>query len=393
MFQNILEYLRNIDWIKISSMAGLSLLVVAGQILFYKLIKNLFKKKINPFIINKGRNNFKGIKIRNYTILTPARLLHIGFFVSRTMMYAILLVSFYISVTLLFVIYPGTRHFANTLFHGLMDPFLSIVNGIIAYIPNLLRIIVIVIVTRYLIKFLGLVMKEIEEGRLVISGFYPDWVPATFNLFRFLAYTFMVILIFPLLPDSETAVFRGVSVFLGVLLSLGSTTIISNTVAGLVLTYMRSFKLGDRVKVGDVIGDVVEKTPFAVRLQTNKKEIVTVPNGTLLSSNVVNYSTSGDEKNGVILYMPVTVCYDVPWRRAVEIIVEAARKTNGVLNEPAPFVLVKNLGNDATDMELNIYTNEPEDQPRIFSEINKNLIDLFETDGIDVTVPKLVSIK
>jgi small-conductance mechanosensitive channel len=307
-------------------------------------------------------------------------------------MYAILLISLYISITLLFSIYPGTRNVATALFRGLLTPFLSIIQSFIAYIPNLLSIIVIVVVTRYLIKFLRFVMKEIEEGRLVVRGFYPDWAPATFNLIRFLSYAFMVILIFPLLPDSDSAVFRGVSVFLGVLFSLGSTTVISNTVAGLVLTYMRSFKLGDRIKIGDVVGDVVEKTPFAVRIQTNKKEIVTVPNSTLLSSNVVNYSTSGDEKHGVIIFMPVTVCYDVPWRRAVDLITEAAKKTEGVLQTPAPFVLVKNLGNDASDMELNVYTNEPENQPRIFSELNNNIRDLFEANGISMPVPKLVSV-
>jgi small-conductance mechanosensitive channel len=390
MFTTILRYLKEIDWINISYMAGLTLAVVAGQVVFYSLVRKLFKKIINPFIINKSQHDFKGIKFLNYTLLTPGRLLHIGFFLSRCTMYAIYIISFYISLTLLFGIYPGTRGWAWALLHGLLNPFLSIVHSFVAYIPNLLRIAVIVAVTHYFVKILKFVSKEIATNRLVVPGFYPDWAYATFNLLRFLAYAFMVILIFPLLPDSETAVFRGVSVFLGVLFSLGSTTIISNVVAGLVLTYMRSFKLGDRVKVGEVLGDVVEKTPFAVRIKTSKKEVVTVPNGTLLSSNVVNYSTSGDEKNGIILYMPVTVCYDVPWRRAVELIVEAARKSEYVLDNPSPFVLVKNLGNYATEMELNIYTNEPEKQPSIFSELNKNIRDIFEQNGINMTVPLLL---
>jgi small-conductance mechanosensitive channel len=389
MFQSVLEYLSGFDWVNISRMVGLSLVVVTGQIFFYSLIRKLFKKKINPFITNKSHDDFKGIKLRNYTLLTPARLLHIGFFFSKLSMYAILIVSFYISITLLFSIYPGTRNFALTLLHGLIDPFLSIIKSFIAYIPNLLRIAVIVAVTHYLVKFMKFFSKEIEAKRMVISGFYPDWARATFNLLRFLAYAFMMILIFPLLPDSETAVFRGVSVFLGVLFSLGSTTVISNVVAGLVLTYMRSFKLGDRVKVGEVLGDVVEKTPFAVRIKTSKKEVVTVPNGTLLSSNVVNFSTSGDEKSGIILYMPITVSYDIPLRNAIELITKAALKTEDVLGNPAPFVLVKNLGNYATELELNIYTNEPEKQPRIFSDINGNIRDLFEQNGISMTTPAL----
>jgi small-conductance mechanosensitive channel len=389
MFTTFLGYLKEIDWVSISYMVGLSIAVLAGQVVFYLLVRKLFKKAINPFIINKSQHDFKGIKFLNYTLLTPVRLLHIGFFFSRCAMYAVYIISFYISLTLLFGIYPGTRGWAWALLHGLLNPFLSIVHSFVAYIPNLLRIAVIVAVTHYFVKIMKFISKEIDANRLVIPGFYSDWAHATFNLLRFLAYAFMVILVFPLLPDSDTAVFRGVSVFLGVLFSLGSTTIISNVVAGLVLTYMRSFKLGDRVKVGDVLGDVVEKTPFAVRIKTSKKEVVTVPNGTLLSSYVVNYSTSGDEKNGIILYMSITVGYDVPWRRAVELIIEAARKSEDVLDNPAPFVLVKNLGNNASEMELNIYTNEPERQPSIFSEINKNVRDLFEQNGISMAVPQL----
>jgi len=386
----ILDYIKEIDWLYIASRAGLTLAVVAGQTVIYLMVKKLFKKIINPFILNKSQHYLKDIKFLNYTLLNSARMLRIGFFVSRCTMYAIYIISFYISLALLAFIYPGTRGWAWALLHGLLDPFLSILHSFVAYIPNLLQIAVIIAVTHYFVKIMKFVSKEIEAKRLVLPGFYPDWAHATFNLLRFLSYAFMVILIFPLLPDSETAVFRGVSVFLGILFSLGSTTVISNVVAGLVLTYMRSFKLGDRVKVGEVLGDVVEKTPFAVRIKTSKKEVVTVPNGTLLSSNVVNYSTSGDEANGIILYMTVTVCYDVPWRKAAELIVEAARKSKYVLDNPSPFVLVKNLGNYACEMELNIYTNEPEKQPSIFSELNKNIRDIFEQNGINMTVPLLL---
>ncbi|MDR2594330.1 MAG: mechanosensitive ion channel family protein [Fibromonadaceae bacterium] len=390
MFTEISDYLKEIDWLYIASRIGLALVVVVGQVVFYLMVQKLFKKIINPFIENKSGHYLKDIKVLNYTLLNSARLLHIGFFVSRCVMYASYIISFYISLALLAFIFPVTRDWAWALLHGLIDPFLSIIRGFVAYIPNLLQIAVIVAVTHYFVKIMRFVSKEIAAERLVLPGFYPDWAHATFNLLRFLSYAFMVILIFPLLPDSETAVFRGVSVFLGVLFSLGSTTVISNVVAGLVLTYMRSFKLGDRVKVGEVLGDVVEKTPFAVRIKTSKKEVVTVPNGTLLSSNVVNYSTSGDEKNGIILYMTVTVCYDVPWRKAAELIIEAARKSEYVLDNPAPFVLVKNLGNYACEMELNIYTNEPEKQPSIFSELNKNIRDIFEQNGINMTVPLLL---
>ncbi|GHV14102.1 hypothetical protein AGMMS49938_09660 [Fibrobacterales bacterium] len=395
MIQSFFDYFRNVDWAYMSRLAGLSLLVIVGQIVFYNIVVHFFKKKVFPFIADRSRHHFNGIKFRGYAILTPARLLTIGFFTAKTVLYTILALSFYTSLTLLFVIHPGTRNFAYKLVHAILDPLLSILHGFIAYTPNLLRIAIIVAVTHYLLKFVKFIMSEIENKRLIVKGFYPDWAHATLNLFRFLGYAFMLVLIFPLLPDSETSAFKGVSVFFGVLLSLGSTTVIANLIAGFVLTYMRSFKLGDRVKVGEVLGDVVEKTPFAVRIQTSKKEIVTVPNGTILSSNVVNFSTNADaeERNGVILYMDVTVCYDVPWRKAIELLTAAALKTEFVMETPAPFVNAKNLDNDASIMELNIYTQYPELQPKIFSDLNKNIRDLFEGEGISLTVPRLVSLQ
>jgi small-conductance mechanosensitive channel len=387
---SITQYFASVDWWGVSRMAALTVAVLAAQYLIYRLVYSLLHNKFDRKVVARKADWFRGIKVRHYQLLSPERETLTVLWLSRALRYAIYAVQVYVTLLLLFSIYPATESLAHALLMGILNPLLSLGGAFVDYFPNLLRIVVIVAVVHYFVKFLKFVMKEVGTGRLVIPGFYADWAHATFNLLRFLSYAFMVVMIFPLLPESETAAFKGVSVFLGLLFSLGSTTVIANLVAGMVITYMRSFKMGDRVKVGEVLGDVVAKTPFAVRVQTSKKEVVTVPNVSILNSNVTNFSTSADEDHGVILYMPVTVCYDVPWRKSVELLTKAALSAKGVLASPPPFVLAKELGNDAAVMELNLYTRDPEEQPRIFSEINENIRDLFEAEGISMTVPRLV---
>ena len=117
----------------------------------------------------------------------------------------------------------------------------------------------------------------------------------------------MFVLIFPYLPGSDSDIFKGVSVFIGILFSLGSSTAIANMVAGLVITYMRPFKIGDRVKIAETTGDVVEKTLLVTRIRTPKNEIITIPNSSILSGNTVNFSSAADEK-GLIIHTAPAMC-------------------------------------------------------------------------------------
>jgi small-conductance mechanosensitive channel len=149
---------------------------------------------------------------------------------------------------------------------------------------------------------------------------------------------------------------------------------------------MRSFKIGDRIKVGEAFGDVVEKTLFVVRLQTVRKEVITIPNSTILSSNIVNYSIAANEQ-GVILFQEVTICYDITWERVTKLLIEAAIKTEHVQPDPAPFVLTRELGNNAVTYQINIYTKRPDLQARIYSELNRYILEIFQRDGIEMVTP------
>lgn len=156
----------------------------------------------------------------------------------------------------------------------------------------------------------------------------------TFHIVRFLLYAFMIAMIYPYLPGSQSGVFQGISVFVGLIVSLGSSTVIGNIIAGLVITYMRPFKMGDRIKLNDTTGDIIEKTPLVTRIRTPKNEVVTVPNSFIMSSHTVNYSTSAREYGLIIHRRYPSV---MMFRRQVnQILIDAALNTPGVVDDPRP---------------------------------------------------------
>jgi small-conductance mechanosensitive channel len=373
---------------------GLTVAVVAALVAMFALVRYAFLKVIDRKIVGNREKWFKGIRFRNIELLTSEKLTSAALLVSKVLRYALYAVLLYAALPMIFAIFPATRHLAGLLFSWLAAPLVSMGEGLVAYLPKLLRIIVIILIMRYILKLLRYVAGEIEAGRLVIPRFYSDWARATFNLLRIFIYAFTVVLVFPLLPESESSVFKGVSVFIGVLFSIGSSSVISNMMAGLVITYMRSFKIGDRIKVGDVYGDVVEKTLFVVRVQTIKKEVITVPNSSILSSNVVNYSTAaGAGGQGVIIALDVSVCYDSSWQKVHPLLIEAALKAEHILPTPPPFVFTKELADFAAVYSLRVYTRRPDLYAAICSDINRNVLDIFRREKIEMLVPRYQAVR
>ncbi|MDR2119834.1 MAG: mechanosensitive ion channel family protein [Tannerella sp.] len=365
---------------------ALSILVVLILCVLIAGVNYLFIKIIDRKVAERKSKYLKGIRIRNLEIINSEKQIQTILFLSKIARYLLYAVLLYLALPLLFSIFPVTQRLAHTLLEWILTPVTGILTGFVNYLPNLLRIVVIVIIIRYLIKFMRYVMREIELGRMTIQGFYPDWARATFNIIRIFLLAFAVILIFPLLPNSDSKIFQGVSMFLGLVVSLGSTSIVGNLVAGLVITYMRPFKIGDRIKVGEVFGDIIEKSPFVIRVKTIKKEIITVPNLAILSSNVINYSTSALDE-GVILYTTVTMGYEVPQQKVYALLITAALKTTHILAEPVPFVLSLGLGDNSASYQINAYTRHPERQAVIYSEMHRNILDTFHEAGIEMIIP------
>ena len=267
-----------------------------------------------------------------------------------------------------------------------MKPVLMLGKGILQQVPNLLFIAVLIFLTRYSLKLMKLFFTGIEHNTLTISGFDPDWAKPTYKIARLLVVVFAVIVAYPYIPGSESPAFKGISLFIGVVFSLGSSSAISNIMAGYMMIYRKAFKVGDRVKIDEYTGDVTEIRLQVTHLRTIKNEEIIVPNSAILAGHIVNYSTFARE-HGLILHTTVGIGYEVPWRQVEAMLMLAAERTPGLLREPKPFVLQKSLGDFAVNYELNVYVDDPHGMAARYSELHKNVLDAFNEYGVQIMTP------
>jgi small-conductance mechanosensitive channel len=254
------------------------------------------------------------------------------------------------------------------------------------FIPNLAFLIVIFFVAKYILKLVKIFFDGVGKGVITISNFDPDWALPTFKIVRVLLIAFTVIVAYPYIPGSESDAFKGVSLFIGVLFSLGSTSIVGNLIAGYSMTYRRTFKVGDLVKIDDHFGQVMESKLFATRLRTPKNEEVIVPNSIVLNTHVINYSTLASNR-GLILHTTVGIGYETPWRQVEGMLKLAAERTEGILKDPPPFVLQKQLGDFAVNYELNVYCNDPVNIMNHYTALHQNVLDVFNENNVQIMTP------
>ncbi|WP_195427035.1 mechanosensitive ion channel family protein [Bacteroides fragilis] len=366
-------------------------LVLAGQYLLFWLTGWLFRK-LKVRIQKLKDTRLKPISIQNYELLDTQRQVNLLIFLSNLLRYVIMLLQLLITVPLLFAIFPQTKGLAYQIFSYIWNPIKNILVGIVDYIPNLFAILIICFAVKYLVRLVHYLSREVEAGRLKFGGFYPDWAMPTYHIIRFLLYAFMIAMIYPYLPGAKNGVFQGISVFVGLIISLGSSTVIGNVIAGLVITYMRPFKLGDRIQLNDTTGNVIEKTPLVTRIKTPKNEVVTIPNSFIMSSHTVNYSASAREY-GLIIHSEVTIGYDVPWRQVHQLLIEAALNTPGVIDDPRPFVLETLLSDWYPVYQINAYIREADKLAQIYSDLHQNIQDRFNEAGIEIMSPHYMAMR
>ena len=366
-------------------------LVLVGQYLLFRLTTWLFRK-LKVRIQKLKDTKLKPISIQDYELLDTQRQVNLLIFLSNLLRYVLVFLQLLITVPLLFVIFPQTKGLADTIFSYIWNPVKDILVGIVDYIPNLFTIFIIWYAIKYLVRFVHYLSREIEAGRLKFGGFYPDWAMPTFHIIRFLLYAFMIAMIYPYLPGSRSGVFQGISVFVGLIVSLGSSTVIGNIIAGLVITYMRPFKLGDRIQLNDTTGNVIEKTPLVTRIRTPKNEVVTIPNSFIMSSHTVNYSSSAREY-GLIIHSEVTIGCDAPWRQVHQLLIEAALNTPGVIDDPRPFVLETSLSDWYPVYQINAYIREADKLAQIYSDLHQNIQDRFNEAGVEIMSPHYMAMR
>lgn len=335
-----------------------------------------------------------GIRFRSTEIVSSATISAFGLQALKILRLLVLLAILFAWATFILRLYPWTRAFGESI----LDHFFASAELVLAaignYLPNIFVLAIIIAITYYSLRFIKPFFVAIEQGSLVIPGFYADWAKPTYNLLALFVIALAAILGFPFLPGFDSPAFQGITVFIGLLLSLGSTSVINNMLGGLILIYTRPFRLGDHIRVGDVIGDIVEKNFLAIRICTPANQVITIPNTTLLTNEVINFNISSRElSRNLILQTSITLGYDVPWRQAYSCLIEAALTTARILPEPAPFVLQTKLGDHAISYQLNAFTSEPNLMVFIYSELHQNIQDKCNEAGIEILSPGYTSIR
>jgi len=332
------------------------------------------------------------LRIQSYEVVSADRIAELLKILAKAVRVATLFVVIYVTLPVVLSFFPWSREWVAYLLPYLTAPIYALVGGFINYLPNLFAIIAISIATRYVVRFNRALFTEVEKETISFPGFHHDWAQPTSKLLSFIIIVFAVVLISPYLPGFGSPAFQGVSIFLGVLLSLGSTAAIANIIAGTALIYMRAFQVGDRVEIAGTIGDVVEKTLLVTRLRTVKNVEVTIPNALVLGCQMINFSARAGAE-GLILHSAITIGYDAPWRQVHDLLIAAGKAAPHVKNDPPPYVLQTSLNDYSITYELNVYTDAPAKSLEIYSTLHGNIQDRFNEAGIEIMSPAYTALR
>ena len=354
------------------------------QIVFF-LLTALFIRHLRRRIISGMNGRLRPLVIKDYELLSLQQVKRIMLFLTRVLQVLLVIFQLIISLPLLFSIFPETEKFTWNMINYVWQPLREMAVAIFYYIPNLVRILLVIVLVRWLLKGLRHITDAIASGSLKFDRFYQDWAEPTYQILRIFIIIFSVVVIWPWLPGSDTGIFKGVSIFVAALFSLGSTTTIGNLISGIIITYMRPFLIGDYVRIGEREGVVVEKNAFITRLRDIKGNMITVPNNSMLSQQTVNFTAAARQNGGSIVHSEFTFTYKVPRQTIEKFLLIGADRCELLLKEPKPFVLVTSLEDFYTRYEINGYTLETDRLFEVYSQLHKHILDVFRENDLDPT--------
>ena len=283
-------------------------------------------------------------------------------------------------------LFPWTRFVGRTLLRLVSDPVQIIVRNVLGYLPELFFLAIMIILCRWTLRGIRLFCTAVESGRIVLREFDREWAEPTYRIVRFVVLALFVVVAYPYIPGSDSGAFKGVSLLLGLLVSLGSSSVIANVVAGYTIIYRRAFRVGDRIRVGGHLGDVIAMRPFGVSLRTPKNEQIILPNSEIMNSPITNYSALARE-HGLILHTTAGIGYETPWRQVEAMLLMAAERTDGQMPGSRPFVLQTNLGDFCITYELNVFCTSAQQMATVYSDLHRNILDVFNEYGVQIMTP------
>ena len=367
---------------------GLAILYTAIStvvLLAFLIVQN----KLFPIIYAQIRilenTRFRDIRWQNFQLISPTELANFCLRLIRLLRWGIILLAFYLYFIWILGFFPATRQWADQEAEIIFDEFKTIGQAFWGYRDELIVIVITILISYYIIRLLKRLFDAIAVGRLSLPGFYREWAQPTYKLVVLLIIALAAAIIFPYLPGADSPSFQGISIFVGALVTFGSAGAISNLVGGIILIYTRAFEIGDRIEIGEVIGDVMEKTILSTRICSVDNEIITIPNSSIISSNIKNYSaTLRDLNEALILHTTITLGYDIPWRKVQKVLIEAARSTEDILDNPVPFVWPISLDDFYVSYQLKAYTNNPSKLGEIYAHLHQNILDKCNEAGIEI---------
>jgi small-conductance mechanosensitive channel len=366
--------------------SGLIALAATVALVALLWIGMLVKRRIDMFLEHRIKGRLAGLEAKSLRIVNAAQLWRMLHGLRSLLWTVAVLMAIVFYLNFLLQLFPWTRWFGLRLFALLMDPLRTLGQGLLNAIPDLVTLAILIVAFRYVLKALRLLFAALAESSLAVQGFEREWAWPTYRLVRLLVVALAVVVAYPYIPGSQSEAFKGVSILLGVIFSLGSSSVIGNIIAGYTMTYRRAFRVGDRVSINEHLGDVAEMRLLVTHLLTPKNEEIVIPNSLILNSSVVNYSTLAREGR-LILHATVGIGYETPWRQVEAILVQAAERTEGLLREPGPFVLQKALGDFAVTYEINAYCGDAQAMNRLYTRLYQNILDLFNEYGIQIMTP------
>ena len=355
------------------------------------ILVNRGMRRLNRAILASDR--IRSVKIGEFEFFTADRLKAVITSAVKMVRLLIILVLIYSYFHLGLSFFPSTQRYALKLYESLFGAVASVGEAIWDQTPALVFLAVLFFITRYVLKTLGFFFEQVSAGKVTVSGLDAEVAPITYKIVKILILAFVAVIAYPYIPGSQSSAFKGISIFLGVLFSLGSSSAIANLIAGVSLTYMRSFRVGDVIKVGDFTGVVLERRLYITRLKTFKNQVITIPNNIILTSHVNNLSQEVRRGNGLILHTSVTIGYDAPWEKVHALLIAAANRTAHILKSPPPFVLQTALNDFYVAYEVNAYTDAPEIMPWIYGELHQNIQNTFNEGGVEIMSPHYAQIR
>ena len=375
---------------KLKGMAW-AILVIFLQIVFFIITVHVMRR-VRREIMEGLRGRLRPLVVKGYEVINMRQAKRVLIILSHVAQVLLVVMQLLFSLPLLFSIFPETEKFTWNMVNFIWSPLRDIFISFVHYFPNLVKILVIIYVVRWLLRGIRHVASEIEGERLTIDGFYRDWAQPTYHIIRIFIIAFTLIVVWPLLPGSDSGIFKGVSIFVAALFSLGSTATVGNLISGLIITYMRPFVVGDFVCIGEREGTVIEKNTFVTRLRDIKGNMITVPNNSILSQPTINYTAAARLHGGSIVHSDFTFTYRVPRATIESYLLEAASRCTLLLKDPKPFVLVTALEDFYTRYQINGYTKETQLLPDVYSELHKHIIDVFREHDLDPTSNHFVKV-